>query len=304
MAVGNGSWDRRDALVRAVTSYHAGCLRVIGSQNVALRDVRTAKKAAVTCDVGVLVAEETLLSTGVLHLRAPERPRGLAPGATAATEPELARYEERLIVWERVRDLVQKAALEPYAKEIVYAAPLLAGFLPRHGGRVEPVLAPLFTQSVAAATQHDGSILIQAQDESLRFNTALWQESTPAQNIGQIQSLGIDAQGDLAGGWDAARVGELLQAIRAVLSFSDAQAPDGSLEMWPERGAPASYRLAAPTLKLHNGAALFLSNKSSHYLLHDLEQIHADPAPFLEGLGDRPLNPASPKPTLWDREQG
>jgi hypothetical protein len=74
--------------------------------------------------------------------------------------------------------------------------------------------------------------------------------------------------------------------------------------MWPERGAPASYRLAAPTLKLHNGAALFLSNKSSHYLLHDLEQIHADPAPFLEGLGDRPLNPASPKPTLWDREQG
>ena len=282
--------DRRQALARAVGHYHAGCLRVIGSQNVALKDVRTAKKAALTCDLGVLLEEETLLTTGTAVLHSPERPRGIPRNATPADHPELAVYQEQLLVWERVRELVQKAALEPYAKEIVYAAPLLVGFLPKKGGRVEPVLAPLFTQSVAATTQHDGSIVLQAQDESLRFNTAVWQDATSAQNIGQIQSLGIDAQGDLAGGWEPQRVEELLKAIHAVLPFSHVVMPEGVLSPWPERPVPATYRNAQPSLALHEGAAVFLSNKSSHYLLHDLEQIHGDAAPFLEGLEDRPLS--------------
>jgi AAA domain len=287
---GNGINDGRQALAQAVARYHAGCLRVIGSQNVALRDVRTAKKAALTCDVGVLVTEETLHTTGALHLQPPERPRGLPSGATAETYDELRLYEERLMVWERVRELVQKAALEPYAKEMVYAAPLLIGYLPKRAGRLEPVLAPLFTQGVSAAVQHDGSIIIQAQDESLRFNTALWQDATSAQNVGQIQSLGIDAQGDLSGGWDAARIEELLKAISAILEFARAGRMEGVLVPWPERGTPASYRGSPPSLQLHEGASLFLSNKSSHYLLHDLEEIQADSSIYLEGLEDRPLS--------------
>jgi very-short-patch-repair endonuclease len=219
----------------------------------------------------------------------------------ARYEEERTRYETQLVVWERVRELVQKVALEPYAKEIVYAAPLLAGYLPKHGGRVEPVLAPLFTQAVTAETQHDGSIVITAQDESLRFNTALWQDATSSHNIGQIQSRGIDAQADLAGGWDPARVEELLRAIAAVLPFATADAPEGALAPWPERGTPTSYRSAEPALDLHEGAALFISNKSSHYLLHDLEEIQADPSPFLDGLGERPLSILLSDPSNEDR---
>ena len=289
MTAGNEGANKRQALARAVAHYHAGCLRVIGSQNVALRDVRTAKKAALTCDLGALIDEEALLATGTAILRSPERPRGLPRNATPATHSELAAYQEKLLVWERVRELVQKAALEPYAKEIVYAAPLLAGFLPKKGGRVEPVLAPLFTQSVTAVTQHDGSIVLQAQDESIRFNTAVWQDSTTAQNVGQIQSLGIDAQGDLAGAWDPQRVEELLKGIQAVLPFARPGLPQGTLTPWPERPTPGSYREAQSSLALHEGAALFLSNRSSHYLLHDLEQILGEPSRFLDGLDDRPL---------------
>jgi very-short-patch-repair endonuclease len=81
-----------------------------------------------------------------------------------------------------------------------------------------------------------------------------------------------------------------MKGIAAVLPFTEPGIPEGSVEPWPERGAPASYRGASPTLKLHEGAALFLSNKSSHYLLHDLEEIQADPSPFLDGLDDRPLS--------------
>lgn len=39
-------------------------------------------------------------------------------------EEALALYQDQLLVWERVREVVQKATLEPYAKEIFYAAPL------------------------------------------------------------------------------------------------------------------------------------------------------------------------------------
>jgi len=274
--------DQRYALARAVAHYHAGCLRVIGSQNVALRDVRSTKKAALASDLGVLAGEETMLATGTAMFRPPKRPRAESPVSTA-------RYERELVVWERLRELVQKAALEPYAKEIVYAAPLLLGHLPQKAGKSGPVLAPLFTQSVAASTQNDGAIVLQAQDESLRFNTAVWQDCATAQNVGQIQSLGIDAQGDLAAGWDPERVEELLKAIHAVLPFASPGLPEGRLYPWPERGAPAGYKASEASLALYDGAALFLSNKSSHYLLHDLEQIQADAQPFLKGLETRPL---------------
>src|SRR6185312_3765933 len=129
--------DQRYALARAVAHYHAGCLRVIGSQNVALRDVRSTKKAALASDLGVLAGEETMLATGTAMFRPPKRPRAESPVSTA-------RYERELVVWERLRELVQKAALEPYAKEIVYAAPLLLGHLPQKAGKSGPVLAHLF----------------------------------------------------------------------------------------------------------------------------------------------------------------
>ena len=115
MTAGSQQADRQSALARAVARYHAGCLRVIGSQNVALRDVRTAKKAAFTCDLGVLTSEETLLATGLLHLQPPKKPRAWAvaprPGPGAEADAELLRYQEQLLVWERVRELVQKAEI-------------------------------------------------------------------------------------------------------------------------------------------------------------------------------------------------
>src|SRR4051794_10560435 len=103
MTSGSGG-DRRGLLASAVARYHAGCLRVIGSQNVASKDVRTAKKAALTCDVGILTAderllsskgvfssEETLMTTGELHLRAPKAPRPHSP----RYDEEMSSYEER-----------------------------------------------------------------------------------------------------------------------------------------------------------------------------------------------------------------
>jgi hypothetical protein len=107
--------------------------------SVALRDVRTAKRAALTCDVGRIQAEETLLATGSVHLYPPTKP--------AKDDPDAAQpaYQAQLLVWERVRELVQKAQLEPYAKEIVYGSPLLRGFLPKRGwllGSAESGCAP------------------------------------------------------------------------------------------------------------------------------------------------------------------
>src|SRR4051794_18089038 len=130
-------------LARAVARYHAGCLRVIGAQNVALRDVRTTKKAALCCDVGRLASFEEVLSEGRTVLRTPVvPPEGAPPSA-------VEEYERLLVVWERTRELAAKAAVEAYAKEVVYGAPLLAGFVPKKAsGRPEPVLAPLLMQSV------------------------------------------------------------------------------------------------------------------------------------------------------------
>src|SRR4051812_34313377 len=102
--------DQRHNLARAVAHYHAGCLRVIGSQNVALRDVRSTKKAALACDIGVLAGEEALMSSGTAVFN-PPRPPG------DGSKESVARYQAALTVWERLRELVQKAALEPYAKE-------------------------------------------------------------------------------------------------------------------------------------------------------------------------------------------
>jgi hypothetical protein len=104
-----------ETIARAVARYHAGCLRAIGAQNVALEDVRTAKKAAAACDVGWLADQEGLLSSGHLQL-AP--PAGLPAGPGDA--------EQDWLVWNRVRELTAKASTEPYAEEIVYAYPLFS----------------------------------------------------------------------------------------------------------------------------------------------------------------------------------
>ncbi|MCY4086125.1 MAG: AAA family ATPase [Actinomycetia bacterium] len=158
-----------------------------------------------------------------------------------------------------------------------------------------------------AKVQADGSVLVQALDESLRFNTALWQESSSAENAGQILGFGIDAQGDLAEAYDPERVEALLQAVSAVLPYARPGYPEGIVESWPARQPPASVRNAEPTLGLFEGAVLYLSNRSSHYLLRDLEDIADDPAPFLGGGADRPFRlllsepSGEPRPRLESR---
>lgn len=267
-----------DALARAVARYHAGCLRAIGAQNVALEDVRTAKKSAVACDIGWLVDQETLLSEGHLQLAPPG-----GPGAG----PDDA--EQKRLVWNRVRELTAKASTEPYAKEIAYAYPLVLGILPRTrpgaGARLEQILAPLFIQSVTASVEQDGTILVVAQDEPLRFNTAVWANALSAGDAGQIVRAGIEAQADLSAEWDLNRVDALTRAIAAVFPNAMTGPPDGSLLPWPEREMGVGMKDASPGLRIFNGAALFLSNRSSQYLLHDLEEIADDPKPFLEQRG-------------------
>src|SRR4051812_20769475 len=162
--LGNVSPDPRQ-LARAVARYHAGCLRVIGAQNVALRDVRTTKKAALCCDVGRLVSFEEVLSEGRAVLRAPVAPAKDTPPSA------VEEYERLLVIWERMRELTAKAAVESYAKEVVYGTPLLAGFLPkRAAAKPEPVLAPLLMQSVTLAVGDEGEIIVTSTDEPPRFN--------------------------------------------------------------------------------------------------------------------------------------
>src|SRR4051812_6228090 len=169
--LGNVSPDPRQ-LARAVARYHAGCLRVIGAQNVALRDVRTTKKAALCCDVGVLSGREELLSRGQTLLSAPVEPGG------DPTEEAADQYRHKLIVWERLRELSAKAAVDAHAREVVYGGPLLRGFLPKtRTGKSEPVLAPLLMQGVTLRATDEGEITVTASDEPPRFNTALWREA-------------------------------------------------------------------------------------------------------------------------------
>lgn len=269
-------------LARAVARYHAGCLRAIGAQNVAQTDVRTAKKAAYPCDLGQLAEVETLLRHGRATITAPARPD------EDADPLEHERYQQRLAVWDRVRELAAKAAVESHQKEVIYAGPLLVGVLPRKNTSTnEPVLAPLFLQAVTIAAQPNGSVLITATDEPPRFNTSVWANAFPRTETDQIVTFGIDAQAELADGWDDERVDELLKAIRSAFPQLAAEPVNERLLPWPERPSPAQAAREPSYLTLHPGAALYLANKSSPYLLADLDQIAGDPGRFL--ADDRPL---------------
>ena len=273
---------RTHTLASAVARYHAGCLRVIGAQNVAQTDVRTAKKAAHPCDLGLLLDRECLLRHGEVTVEAPEPP-------TVNTPAERELYLKRLAVWERLRDLATTAAMESYAKEVIYAGPLVSGVLyERTGGSSEPVLAPLVLQTVTVEAQPDGSIVIARTDEPPRFNTSVWAKTFDKAHADQIVTLGIDAQADLAEGWDDERVAELLHGIRSVFPGLALGDLDDSLRPWPERPSPAQAAKLQPHARVLGGAALYLANKSSPYLLADLDRIAKAPDGFVHA--DRPLS--------------
>ena len=269
-------------LASAVARYHAACLRVIGGQNVAQADVRTAKKAAHPCDLGLLLDRERLLRHGEVTVEAPEPP-------TVETPPERELYLRRLTVWERLRDLTTTAAVESYAKEVIYAGPLLSGVLYKMtGGTCEPVLAPVFLQTVTVEAQPNGWIVIARTDEPPRFNTSVWANAFQKGHADQIVTLGIDAQGNLAEGWDDERVAELLHGIRSVFPGLGLGDLDDSLRPWPERPSPALAAKLQPHARVVGGAALYLANKSSPYLLADLDRIAKAPDGFVHA--DRPLS--------------
>ncbi|UGS36768.1 AAA domain-containing protein [Capillimicrobium parvum] len=279
-------------LARAVARYHAGCLRVIGSQNVALRDVRTTRKAALCVDVGALTESAALLSTGLIEIAAPSRPRSDA-------EPEInAAYERRRGIWERLQDLAAKAAVEAHAKEVVYGGPLMHGFLPKaRTGRLEPILAPLFMVGVTLRVTNQGAIEVRAVDEPPRFNTVLWRDAVSSEGLARIVDQGIEAQVDLAGGWDPHRVETLLRAIGAVMPGVDGGIPTEFLGRWPEV-PDTKDRPDEAYVELLDGASLFLANRASPYLLADLERIAEDPSSYV--VSGRPLsvllNPPSTEP--------
>jgi len=276
-------------LTQAIAAYHAGCLRVIGAQGVAMRDVRTTKKAALAVDVGCLFDRETLLPSGEITLYAPPAPDQFEdPDARAAAE-------RRYAVWERLRELSAKATVDSHAKEVLYAAPLLHGFRRKPRGRVlEPVLAPLLIQGVGLQVTSKGSINVRAQDEPPRFNTAVWKDTVKEADARQIVDLGLDAQADLAGGYSPERLATLLEGIASIVPYIASDPPTGELEIWPDlidrRDHPEN-----PYLQIQDGAVLFLANRASPYLLHDLEAIAEDPAAV---LGEkRPLSVMVNPPT-------
>jgi very-short-patch-repair endonuclease len=274
--------DRTLTLASAVARYHAGCLRVIGAQNVAQTDVRTAKKAAHPCDLGELIDREHLLRHGEVVLEPPEQPTANTPG-------ERGHYLRRLAVWERLRDLATTAAVERYAKEVIYAGPLLSGVLhKKNASTCEPVLAPLFLQTVVVEAQPDGSIVVTRSDEPPRFNTSVWASAFQKAQADQIVTLGIDAQADLAEGWDDDRVAELLHGIKSVFPALTLDELDDKLHPWPERPTPAHAARLQPHMRVFPGAALYLANKSSPYLLADLDRIAERSAGFVHE--DRPLS--------------
>jgi very-short-patch-repair endonuclease len=269
------------SLASAVARYHAGCLRVIGAQNVAQTDVRTAKKAAYPCDLGQLVAREELMRYRQTSVLAPDPP--------AVASPVERERGQRLAVWERLRELAVKAAVEGHQKEVVYAGPLLSGVLwAKNVSTRAPVLAPLFLQTATIEAQPDGSMVIEATDEPPRFNTSLWANAFQRTEADQIVTLGIDAQADLAEGWDDDRVHELLHGIRSIFPGLALAEVDDRLQPWPERPTPARAAELQPYLGVHLGAALYLANKSSPYLLADLDRIAGTPAGFLRD--ERPLS--------------
>ncbi len=274
--------SRTLALASAVARYHAGCLRVIGAQNVAQTDVRTARKAAYPCDVGQLIDREELLHYGHATLRAPEPPVVDDPHARED-------YKNRLAVWERLRELALKAAVEGHQKEVVYGGPLLSGALwKKNTSTCEPVLAPLFLQTVSAAAQDDGTVLVRATDEPPRFNTSVWANAFPKAQADQMVTFGINAQADLSESWDEARVQELLEGLHSVFPGLSVDTVDDRLMPWPARQTPAQASKLQPHLQLHLGAALYLANKASPYLLADLDRIADQPERFVHE--DRPLS--------------
>ena len=273
---------RSFALAASVARYHAGCLRVIGAQNVAQADVRTAKKAAYPCDLGQLCDAEHVLRGRETVVHPPE-------AFTLASPEERDEYQQRLAVWERLRELATKAAIEGHQKEVFYASPLLSGVLwKKTASTCEPVLAPLFLQTARILAQPDGGVLIAATDEPPRFNTSVWANSFHKTQADQIVTLGIDAQAGLAEGWDDDRVSELLHGIKAVFPGLSLVEFDDRLEPWPERPTPAQAAKLQPHLRLHSGAAVYLANKSSPYLLANLDRIAEAPERFV--LEDRPLS--------------
>jgi very-short-patch-repair endonuclease len=280
-------------LARAVATYHAGCLRVIGAQNVALRDVRTTKKAALCVDVGTLAESGTLLSSGSVEITAPTQP------PIDADPISQAEHDRRRVVWDRLQDLVAKAAVEAHTKEVVYGGPLMHGFLPKaRSGRLEPILAPLFMLGVTLNVTDRGSVEVRAIDEPPRFNTVLWRDAVSATGLDRIVDQGVEAQVDLAGGWDPERVETLLHAIRAVMPEVEVAAPSELLERWP--GVPeAQDRPERAQLDLIDGASLFLANRASPYLLADLEQIAIKPADYV--VPGRPLDVLLNPPSLEPR---
>jgi hypothetical protein len=287
--------DKSLQLAESVARYHAGCLRVIGAQNVALRDVRTTKKAALCVDVGQLAEVEGVLSSGQQVIVAPE----VLP--EDASEEELAEYERCQVVWERLRELSAKAAVERHGKEVVYGGPLLIGYLNRARGRsMDPVLAPLFMQAVSLRTDSDGSVIVTSSDEPPRFNTVLWKDGIGTDDVAQIVNLGIEAQADLAAGWDPARAAELLKAVASIWPGLEVDEPDQSLHPWPQM-VPAGERPDRPGLALHDGGVLFLANRSSPYLLADLESIATDPGSVV--IPDSPLSVLLEPPSTEDRPE-
>ena len=276
-------------LTKAIAAYHAGCLRVIGAQGVAMRDVRTTKKTALAVDVGCLFDRETLLPSGEITLHAP-------PAPDEFDDPdERAVAERRYAVWDRLRELSAKAAIDSHAKEVLYAAPLLHGFRRKPRGRVlEPVLAPLLIQGVSMQVTSEGSIDVRAHDEPPRFNTAVWKDTVKEADAKQIVDLGLGAQADLAGGYSPERLATLLEGIASIVPYIASDPPTGELEVWPDlidrRDHPDN-----PSLRIRDGAVMFLANRASPYLLHDLESIAEDPEAV---LGDgRPLSVMVNPPT-------
>jgi very-short-patch-repair endonuclease len=269
-------------LASAVARYHAGCLRVIGAQNVAQTDVRTARKAAFPCDIGQLIDRDELL-----HHRKMAIPAPVAPDPSNKAEHE--HYREQLVVWDRLRELALKAAVEAHQREVIYAGPLLHGALfKKNTSSCEPVLAPLFLQTVTVASQSDGSVSISATDEPPRFNTSVWSNAFSKTDADQIVTLGINAQAELSDGWDDERVEELLRGLHGVFPGLKVRALEDRLEPWPQRVTPAQATKLQPHLQLHSGAALYLANKSSPYLLADLDRMAAHPDGFVRD--DRPLS--------------
>lgn len=265
-----GNVNEVHRLASAVAGYHAGCLRVIGAQNVAQVDVRTAKKSAAPCDIGLISPVEEVLRHGRTTLRPPE-PLGDDP---ASRED----YRRARAVWDRLCEVARTGALERHQKDVVYAGPLLHGVLPKAtGSTCEPVLAPLFMRTITLAMQPDGTLDLSATDESVRFNTSVWSNAAPKAVVDQIVTLGIDAQADLAEGWDDARVDDLIAAIRAVLPAMRPGQSNDQLQEWTVRPTPAEVARSEPSLELLGGAAVYLAQKASPYLLADLDRITQDP---------------------------